>query len=68
MRKFPITLFVFREEEGTANEYLVYYTTIEDVAVRGKERLVGIYKLAGTGLVRTKIELETNLILKIRKK
>ena len=68
MKKYPKTIFVYRDNEGTEDEFFMVCEKIEEAAELNKSRIIGLYELKGTGLVKTKVELETNLILKIRKK
>lgn len=58
MKKFPETMFVERQDEGTVNECLLVHESFKDVAVAGEKIRVAVYKLAGIKTVTATPELQ----------
>lgn len=48
MKKLPKELYVFRENEGTQDEFLITHETAHDAADLSENRIVGRYVLEET--------------------
>lgn len=62
IRKLPKKVYVFMENPGMEDEYLVAEESFEACAAKGECRLVGVYELTDTHTVT--LEVKSEVIVK----
>lgn len=61
MKKYPKTIFVYRDNEGTEDEFFMVCEKIEEAAEVDNSRIVGVYELKQTGTVTATVNITTNI-------
>jgi hypothetical protein len=57
-KKFPERLYIYRENEGTNDEFLCFSEKEEDIDIINDKIRVGIYELKMMAIVKNKTEIE----------
>ena len=58
MKKYPKTIYVFRENEGTEGEFFALSETVESLAVIGEETIVAEYSFVRPIAITARVSVE----------